>query len=199
VSSAAGGRPGNADLLFTVLGPVGFVLAGEHHSVVRAQTRGQLALFCLRAGRAVSFEAVEEAIWGGAAPTTARGQVHAAVHAIRGRLASAGAPEVLAGGAFGYRLEVSSEQVDAGMFDACVRRAREAGRAGRAADAVGAGSVAGRSVGGRVRRLWSKAPARLWSSAGSPSWKNSRTRSWLRRKVRPQHPRGVHRPTAALR
>jgi DNA-binding SARP family transcriptional activator/tetratricopeptide (TPR) repeat protein len=120
-------------MLFTVLGPVGFVLDGRHFSVPRAQTRGQLGLLCLRPGRSVSYEALAEGIWGGAPPATARNQVHGAMHVIRERLAAAGAPDVLAGGTFGYRLEVPPEQVDAGRFEGGVRRAREVGPADPAA------------------------------------------------------------------
>jgi len=134
--SAEGRMTGQHVPVFTVLGPVGFEVAGRRFSVQRAQTRGQLGVLCLCAGSVVSFNALVEAIWGGAAPASARNQVHGAMHVIRDRLVSAGAPGVLAGGPYGYRLDVPAEQVDAGRFERCVGRAVQRVRAGEAAEAI---------------------------------------------------------------
>ncbi|HVQ93556.1 MAG TPA: BTAD domain-containing putative transcriptional regulator [Mycobacteriales bacterium] len=126
-------------LRFVVLGPVGFEIGGRFGTVRRAQARGQLGLLCLRVGQAVTFEAIAEAIWGGAAPATGRTQIHQAASVLRQQLAAAGALGVLAGGAFGYRLDVPPERVDAGLFDTYVQDARAAGGTGEALRLLRAG------------------------------------------------------------
>ena len=110
---------------FTVLGTVAIVEGDEHHSVARAQTRGVLALLVLNAGRVLSQSSVIEALWGGAAPSTARNQIQTSVHAIRRKLADLDAAETVLGGAAGYRLVAEPDQIDASVFDDLVRLARD--------------------------------------------------------------------------
>jgi len=109
---------------FTVLGTVAIVDADERHTVARAQTRGLLALLVLNAGRALSQAAVVEALWGGAAPSTARNQVQTAVHAIRRKLAELSAAESVVGGPAGYKLVAEPDQIDAVVFESLVRQAQ---------------------------------------------------------------------------
>ncbi|WP_441223908.1 BTAD domain-containing putative transcriptional regulator [Phytohabitans sp. LJ34] len=119
-----------------MLGPVTVVIHGRRHRIPRAQTRGLLALMLLNLGRRISREGVIEAMWGGAAPSTARSQVHNAVTVIRGHLADLGAPELLDSGPSGYELLVEPEQVDAARFDDGVRLARDAAARGNQKEAV---------------------------------------------------------------
>jgi len=104
----------------------------------------------LNLGRRISREGVIEAMWGGAAPSTARSQVHNAVTVIRGHLADLGAPETLDSGPSGYELLVEPEQVDAARFDDGVRLARDAAAQGNQKEAV-------RLLGGALG-LWTGEP-----------------------------------------
>ena len=121
---------------YTVLGPVAVVIGDDRHTVRRAQTRGLLGLLLLNAGHPVSLDAVIEALWGGAPPSTARSQVQGSVYAIRRELKALGAAGTLTGGAFGYLLEVPPEQVDALSFARHVERARAAAETGDRREAV---------------------------------------------------------------
>ncbi|MFD0747506.1 BTAD domain-containing putative transcriptional regulator [Phytohabitans flavus] len=119
-----------------MLGPVTVVIGDSRHRIPRAQTRGLLALMLLNLGRRISREGVIEAMWGGAAPSTARSQVHNAITVIRAHLADFGAPEVLDSAPSGYELLVEPEQVDAARFDDGVRLARDAAARGNNREAV---------------------------------------------------------------
>jgi DNA-binding SARP family transcriptional activator len=114
----------------TVLGPVAIVVDGLPSLVERAQNRGMLARLVLAAGRPVSIAAVVESVWGGAAPPSARAQVHGGIHAIRTRLAGLGRSDVLVSGPAGYQVNVPSGGVDVVDFDTCVRQARAARASG---------------------------------------------------------------------
>lgn len=128
-----------ARLRFTLLGPVALVAGGQQHTVPRAQTRGLLALLLLNSGRPVTEESAIEALWGGAAPSTAGSQVRSSVHAIRRALATIGAATRLTTSAVGYQLVVAAdEDIDTELLDACVR---QAGDAARGDDEAGAAAL----------------------------------------------------------
>jgi DNA-binding SARP family transcriptional activator len=120
-----------------LLGPVATMVDGRAYSLPRAQTRGLFAYLLLNAGRVVAMDAVIEALWGGAEPSTARSQVPTAVGTIRRELARLGAPEVVVSGPFGYEVAVDAGRVDALAFERDLR--------GAVADDIG--------VAERVRRL----------------------------------------------
>src|SRR6185369_2449736 len=141
---------------FRLLGPVTAVVDGHVHSLRRAQTRGLLAYLLLNAGRPVSREALTEALWGGAEPSTARSQVHNAVRTIRRALADLGLPYAIESGSFGYQATVDPACVDAVAFEE-VPGQRAVGRgAGRLVAVVGdsragpSGNPAGRGQPGRA-------------------------------------------------
>lgn len=115
---------------FELLGPVSVVVDEHRHTVARAQARGVLALLLLNAGRGLSPAAVIEAMWGGAAPSTAKAQLHNAVRDIRLLLAGLGSAEVIVTERFGYRADVAPSDVDALLFQQWVREAEAAMRAG---------------------------------------------------------------------
>jgi DNA-binding SARP family transcriptional activator len=126
-----------ARLRFTLLGPVALVSGGKPHTVPRAQTRGLLALLLLNSGRPVAEESAIEALWGGAAPSTAGSQVRSSVHAIRRALAAVGAATRLTTSAVGYQIVVSAdEDIDTELLDAYVRQAGDAARGGDEASAA---------------------------------------------------------------
>ncbi|MEV6302034.1 AfsR/SARP family transcriptional regulator [Actinoplanes sp. NPDC051861] len=124
---------------FTVLGAVSVRCSGEERRPYRARTRGLLGYLMMHAGHSVSTGALIEALWGGAAPRTARGQVHSALTEIRGCLAGSGG--VLTATPNSYRLVVPEGQLDVAVFEKSLRLAREAVRKGD--DAAGAGLLVG--------------------------------------------------------
>jgi len=109
-----------------VLGPVVVSVDGKAHSLPRSQTRGVLALLALDAGRALSRQAIMDALWGGAPPPTGRAQIHNALRQIRGLLADLGVPGSIESGSFGYRLAVEPTLVDAVRFEQLARQGRKA-------------------------------------------------------------------------
>ncbi|HEX6682772.1 MAG TPA: BTAD domain-containing putative transcriptional regulator [Candidatus Limnocylindrales bacterium] len=113
-----------------LLGPVSVVVDGETHSVPRSQTRGVLALLALSPRRALSRQAVVSALWGDAAPPTARAQVNNAMREIRRLFAGLGVVGAVESGQFGYRLTVDPALVDAVCFEQLVKQARTASAAG---------------------------------------------------------------------
>jgi DNA-binding SARP family transcriptional activator len=116
---------GDNAMVFTVLGRVGIVAGRESRTVTRAQARGLFGLMLLNPMRPILRDSIVEALWGGTAPPTARSQVQASVYAIRRMLAAAGSEALVAGGAFGYQLLVSPQEIDLFRFDEGVRRARD--------------------------------------------------------------------------
>jgi DNA-binding SARP family transcriptional activator len=106
-----------------LLGPVATVVDGTAFSVPRAQTRGLFAYLLLNAGRRVPVEAVVEALWGGAEPSTARSVTSNAVGTIRRVLARLGEPDAIVSGPFGYLADIEPGRVDALAFEHGLRRA----------------------------------------------------------------------------
>jgi DNA-binding SARP family transcriptional activator len=116
-------------------------MADREVAIRRPQERGVLAYLLLNAGVVVTSGQVVEAIWGGAAPATARTQVQVCVSHIRRALRDAGADGVLESHARGYRIAVDSGTLDLAEFDSYVDRGRSAlaRDPGRAADLFRAG------------------------------------------------------------
>ncbi|WP_170318926.1 AfsR/SARP family transcriptional regulator, partial [Allorhizocola rhizosphaerae] len=108
-----------------VLGPVEAIADDRPIPVGRPQHRAVLAFLLLNANRAVSVEQLIEALWGGAAPSTARTQVHGCVSRLRHNLRAAGLGEALVRGGGGYRLDVAGGDLDLAVFADLVARARE--------------------------------------------------------------------------
>jgi len=106
---------------FRLLGPVATVVDGRAHSLHRAQTRGLFAYLLLNAGRPVSMDAVIDALWGGAEPSSARNQIPTAVSTIRRELATLGEPDAIVSVPFGYLAAIEPERVDALAFEGGVR------------------------------------------------------------------------------
>ncbi|HEY3724428.1 MAG TPA: BTAD domain-containing putative transcriptional regulator, partial [Acidimicrobiia bacterium] len=102
-------------------------------AVTRPKSRGLLGLLLARANHPVSGEQLVEELWSGRPPSSARGALR--VHATHLRHALAAAddgtrPDRLTAGAAGYRLAVSTEEMDALAFERAFRTAREAADAG---------------------------------------------------------------------
>ncbi len=111
---------------FAMLGPLTIANSGRSASVGRSQRRGLLCYLLLRPGQWVSADAIIEALWGGAEPSSARQQIQTSVHAIRTELRRLGGEDVLHGGGPGYRIDLGRDQLDLTEFVEQVTRARQA-------------------------------------------------------------------------
>ncbi len=105
-----------------VLGPVEAAIGGQPLPVSRPQHRAVLAYLLLNANVVVPAEQLAEALWGGNPPTRARTQIQVCVS----RLRQAGAADLLASTAGGYRLTVSSSELDIDVFNTLTAQARHA-------------------------------------------------------------------------
>ncbi|WP_412540047.1 BTAD domain-containing putative transcriptional regulator [Longispora sp. K20-0274] len=101
---------------FRVLGPVGAWAGEELSRDLRPRQRAVLAYLLLSAGRVVSAERMIIALWGDAAPNTARAQLQASVSAVRAMLRAAGAADLLATRNAGYLLTPAPGQLDLAEF-----------------------------------------------------------------------------------
>ncbi|HCT78689.1 MAG TPA: AfsR family transcriptional regulator [Micromonosporaceae bacterium] len=113
-----------------VLGPVEAVVRGEPLSITRPQQRAVLAYLLLNANVVVSLEQLVEALWGGAAPVSARTQIQVCVSRLRQLTRAAGAGETIVSEAGGYRLPVADEDLDVLVFSALAADARTHADAG---------------------------------------------------------------------
>jgi DNA-binding SARP family transcriptional activator len=107
---------------FTVLGTVGAWVDGEPVRIVRAQRRAVLAYLLLHHERAVGLDELVEALWAGAAPSTATTQLHTAVSGVRSALRDAAGHDVVTSDRAGYRIEASAESLDLAEFSSLVRQ-----------------------------------------------------------------------------
>ncbi|RKR92938.1 DNA-binding SARP family transcriptional activator [Micromonospora pisi] len=108
---------------YRILGGVEVWHGDEQAVIPRPRHRAVLGYLLLNAGRVVTVEALTEAMWGGAAPATARSQLQADVSTIRRSVRGADALplETRAGG---YALRVGPDELDYLRFGALVSRAR---------------------------------------------------------------------------
>ena len=131
---------------FRLLGPLEIAHDGRSPVIARPRQRAVLAYLLLSANRLVSTEALIDAVWGEAIPSTARTQIHADMSAIRRAFRVVDAPDVIISERIGYRIMVEPGQLDLDGFTDLVDRARAALAAGYAEGA--AGSL------GRALALW---------------------------------------------
>ncbi|MFC7546074.1 BTAD domain-containing putative transcriptional regulator [Plantactinospora sp. GCM10030261] len=121
-----------------ILGTVEVSAHGRPMVVARPQRRALLALLLLNANRTVSPDAAAEALWGPAAPKTARAQVHSAVYALRAQLRDTGFDDAIPWRAGGYTIHVGPGQLDAAVLANQLAEAKAHLAARRFADAVAA-------------------------------------------------------------
>jgi DNA-binding SARP family transcriptional activator/Tfp pilus assembly protein PilF len=120
-----------------ILGPVEVDTRTGTLPVTRPQQRAVLAYVVLNANLVVSTARLVDALWGGAAPSTARTQVQVLISRIRQVLRSTDAEDVLATHAAGYRLVVGGDdEIDAVQFVDRLARARAAVADGQVLPAV---------------------------------------------------------------
>ncbi len=113
---------------FRLLGAVEVSYRGGIVPIARPRRRAVLAYLLIRANHLVRVESLVDALWGGAAPATARAQIHADIHAIRQALRGAGVPNPIGTWHLGYRLDLVPGQLDLDDFTALVAAARSAVR-----------------------------------------------------------------------
>jgi DNA-binding SARP family transcriptional activator len=105
-----------------ILAPVGVTVGGRPIPLRRAQRRAVLGFLLLHANRTVTVPELIDALWGTAAPATARTPVFAAVSAVRQALRAAGAEPVTSVHG-GYRL-VATRGTHAELMASTSRYAR---------------------------------------------------------------------------
>jgi len=98
--------------------------------------RAALAYLLLHADRVVSLDQLEDALWGGAAPASARALMHSTVSRIRQVLREAGCTDQLVTRPGGYRLTVHPGQLDLEVFKEHTSRGRAAAGTGRHEEAA---------------------------------------------------------------
>lgn len=98
--------------------------------------RKVLAVLLLDAGRMVPADRLLSALWDSEPPATAAKAMRNVVSRLRRLLASAGMAGVVQTIGTGYRLAVSSECIDARVFESQVAQAEQVAAAGRRADAA---------------------------------------------------------------
>jgi predicted ATPase len=109
---------------FSILGPVVAEQHGLRVSVPRSQRRGLLALLLLNEGRLLSVDAICEALWGGAAPVTARQQIQSGIHAVRVALRDLDGEDAVLAGPAGYGIASAPGALDLARFEEMTERAR---------------------------------------------------------------------------
>ncbi|WP_131822112.1 AfsR/SARP family transcriptional regulator [Mycobacteroides saopaulense] len=111
-------------LAVTVHGPSGLVTA----PITAAKHRSLLAALVTAKGRAASFAAIAEHLWGDEPPRNARSAIHVHVARLRRVLDTAahGAGAVIVSATHGYRLDVAEDDIDIGQVRKLVARADSA-------------------------------------------------------------------------
>jgi len=122
---------------FKVLGPVEVAADGVVRTPRPAKLRALLALLCVNAGSVVSREQLEEALWCGSAPRTARAALQVYVSKLRKYFDT---QDVFRGSLVtkphGYELHLDPSDLDLAQFDKYVRRSAEAVAGQRLADGL---------------------------------------------------------------
>ncbi|MFI6567563.1 BTAD domain-containing putative transcriptional regulator [Streptomyces sp. NPDC050534] len=115
----------NADIQFSVLGPVRLHKQGLEEAAGQPRQCAVLASLLLRAGRPVSLSRLVEDVWGDEAPLSAIGSVRTYVYRLRRALGERSDSSVdLVDG--GYLLHIQPDAVDLNRFKETTAKAREA-------------------------------------------------------------------------
>ncbi|MEV0007539.1 BTAD domain-containing putative transcriptional regulator [Streptomyces sp. NPDC047973] len=119
---------------FLVLGSLEMRRAGELVPVRGMRQQKLLALLLLSVGRVVPVDVLVDELWE-TPPSSARTQVHNAVHDLR-RILPVGGGSSLITADIGYRLTVPDDALDSHLFTGRIRAARQAERENRLTEAV---------------------------------------------------------------
>ncbi len=118
------GTAHDAPAVFRVLGPLE-VCRGEAVAVTARRQAIVLAML-LATDRAVSVDALTDAVWGVRPPQTARAQVQTAISVLRRTFAQAGLDGRIVQSGPGYRVETRPGELDLHVFDELAARGRGA-------------------------------------------------------------------------
>jgi SARP family transcriptional regulator, regulator of embCAB operon len=123
----------NAGLDFGVLGPLQMLADGRPVPLGAPKQRAVLAMLVLNRNRAVSVDALIDAVWEQEPVPAARTSIHSYVSRLRGLIGSAGVDpnQVLVSAAPGYQLSVNDADCDLGRFIAAKNAGVQASVAGR--------------------------------------------------------------------
>lgn len=134
---------------FRILGPL--EVRGERPVVVTAPRQQiVLAVMLLEANHVLPVNRLVDAVWEESPPSTARGQIHICISALRHALADAGLPGLIDTRPPGYRLAVEDGRLDLQVFDNLAAEGRAAHATG---DLPGAATAFRQAVG-----LWGGEP-----------------------------------------
>ncbi|WP_422746219.1 BTAD domain-containing putative transcriptional regulator [Mycobacterium sp. WMMD1722] len=121
----------NPVLDFGLLGPLQLAVDGVDTPLGTPKQRAVLALLLINRNRAVSVDALTDAVWADAPPAGARASLHSYVSNLRKLLAVPGARSSLASAPPGYRLTVPAGDCDLDRFVAARTTAAQAAAADR--------------------------------------------------------------------
>ncbi|REF99450.1 DNA-binding SARP family transcriptional activator [Asanoa ferruginea] len=109
---------------YRILGAIEVAIRDRPVPIDRPRSRALLGYLVLHADQTISSDRLSDALWGGAAPASARAQVQADVSAIRRAFRASGAPDALVSRPGGYALHTEVGQSDYAEFTALVEAAR---------------------------------------------------------------------------
>ncbi|MBO0678188.1 FHA domain-containing protein [Mycolicibacterium sp. S2-37] len=121
----------NPVLDFGLLGPLQLVIDGVDTPLGTPKQRAVLAMLLINRNRAVSVDALTDAVWADSPPAGARASLHSYVSNLRKLLAVPGAGAALASAPPGYRLTVPAGDCDLDRFIAARASAAQAAAADR--------------------------------------------------------------------
>ncbi|MFC3992206.1 AfsR/SARP family transcriptional regulator [Actinoplanes siamensis] len=108
---------------YRILGPLSVTEAGHAVAVTAGRDRTVLAMLLVNPNRIVGAGELIEAMWDGAPPATARGQLQSCISRLRRILQ----PGVILTDRAGYGIRVGPDELDAEVFARSVERARAGG------------------------------------------------------------------------
>lgn len=120
-----------------ILGPLELVAGRRSFKIGGPREHIVLATLALRADRVVSVDQLVDAVWDGAPPSTARGQIQGCISGLRKLLGDAGQPDAIATRPTGYLLALAEDALDSARFTRLATAARGLAAEGETAPAAG--------------------------------------------------------------
>jgi DNA-binding SARP family transcriptional activator/tetratricopeptide (TPR) repeat protein len=121
---------------YLLLGPLEVISGDGPVKIPGLRQRVVLAMLLLQVNQSVPLERLVDAVWDDDPPSTAKAQIQTCVSVLRRRLSTADRPEPIKTSPSGYRLSVSSEQLDIARFESLVASAYAAMAEDRPVEAV---------------------------------------------------------------
>ncbi|MFJ8781192.1 MULTISPECIES: BTAD domain-containing putative transcriptional regulator [unclassified Streptomyces] len=113
---------------FRILGPVGYEIEGQFHSMRGSRQRTLLATLLVSGGRPVPAEQLYTELWGESPPTTAHNSLQAHIYRLRGTLQRLPVPSGMrprvTTRASGYALEHDTDNLDMTVFRSRIAQSR---------------------------------------------------------------------------